>query len=682
MIPAPPPSRREAVVDSYHGVEVPDPYRWLEAGDTPEVRAWVAAQNERTRQALDARPDRARWHERLVALMGLPVVLGAEVAGDRLVVLERAGGAEQAALVLRSALDPAAPARVLLDPTVATDDATAAIDWFHPSPDGRLVAYGVSEGGDERSVLRVLDVDGGWLLGDEIPRTRACSVAWLPDGSGFWYTRYPEGDEYHRRVFFHRIGDDWRDDELAWGDLPVPHAWPQVHASPDGRYLLVEVMIGWGQIDVHVLDRAAGEWREVISGVEALTSLAFVGDRLVGVTTLHAPRGKVVAVDPANPGVEHWVTLVPEGRAVLRQPTACGDELLVVASERAVDRVLRVGGDGTVLGAIDGLGLVSVVGLTAERATGTAFVVAAGFTTPGTAWRWTATDGLERWCPDEPSVSDVPELAVRQVRYRSLDGTEIGMFLVHRTDVVPGPATPALLTGYGGFAIAESPAWSPLAAAWCGAGGLYAVAGLRGGAEEGEAWHEAGRRANKQNVFDDFAAAGDWLVAEGLTSRALLAVHGGSNGGLLMGATVTQRPDLARAVWCAVPLLDMVRYCQFLIARLWTDEYGDPDVAEEFAWLYAYSPYHRVVEGTCYPAVLLTTAVGDSRVDPLHARKMAAMLQWASSCQHERPVLLHQEDRAGHGVGKSVGKRAAEYADVLAFFTWQLGVGSKGGRFG
>jgi prolyl oligopeptidase len=314
--------------------------------------------------------------------------------------------------------------------------------------------------------------------------------------------------------------------------------------------------------------------------------------------------------------------------------------------------------------------------LTARRDAPHAFVVPAGFTSPPSLHCWTRDDGLAPWGPlappggtDEPGV---PDLRVTQVRYPSLDGTPIGMFLIHRADVEPSPRTPAILNGYGGFAITETPVWSPLIATWCAAGGLYALAGLRGGHEEGEAWHDAGRRGRKQNVFDDFHAGGDWLVSTGRTSRERLAIAGGSNGGLLVGAALTQRPDLCRAVWCAVPLLDMIRFPQFLIARLWTDEYGDPDLAEEFAWLWAYSPYHRVVPGSCYPAVLLTTAEGDSRVDPLHARKMAAELQASSSCQDERPVLLFQEGRAGHGVGKPVGKRADEAADVLAFFSWQL----------
>ncbi len=265
-------------------------------------------------------------------------------------------------------------------------------------------------------------------------------------------------------------------------------------------------------------------------------------------------------------------------------------------------------------------------------------------------------------------------------QYASLDGTPIGIFLIHRADVTPDESTPAILNGYGGFAITESPAWSPTIAAWCERGGLYAIAGLRGGYEEGEAWHHAGRRGNKQNVFDDFHAAGDWLVAQGLTSRRGLAIAGGSNGGLLVGAALTQRPEAYRAVWCAVPLLDMVRFPQFLIARLWTDEYGDPDVEEEFAWLHAYSPYHHVCPGVRYPAVLFTTAEGDSRVDPCHARKMAAMLQHDGAGQDDHPILFFQEGRAGHGVGKPVSKRADEVADTLTFLAWQLGEPGRPGQ--
>jgi prolyl oligopeptidase len=610
--------------------------------------------------------------------MELPVVLGAQVRGDTLVTLERAAGAQQAALVARSATDRGRAPVVLAEPGRVSDDAAVAVDWFHVSPDGSLVAYGVSEGGTENSVLRVARTADASHLPDEIPNTRACSVGWEPDGSGFCYTRYPEGDEYHRTVHAHRLGDDWRDDPVVWADHPTPQTWPDVQVSPDGRYVLVLAMVGWSRYDQHLLDRSTGTWHTLIGGVDAITDFVFGHDgRLYGTTTLDAPRGRVVRVDlddlPATP--DGWTTIVPERDLVAGAVRVAGDSLLLTATRRAVDVVEWRDRDGALVGTVDDLGVASVSGATADHSSGTAFVLTSRFDAPATLWRLAERSvELERWCPDAPPADAVPSLTVEEVDYTSPDGTTIGMFLVCRADAELGPAAPTILTGYGGFAISETPVWSPSIATWCAAGGVYAIAGLRGGFEHGEEWHRAGNRGNKQRVFDDFAAAADWLVSTGRTTRDLLAIAGGSNGGLLVGAALTQRPDLCRAAWCAVPLLDMIRFPQFLIAKLWTDEYGDPDVAEEFAWLHGYSPYHHVRDGACYPAVLLTTAEGDTRVDPLHARKMAARLQAASACQDERPVLLHQEGRAGHGVGKPVGKRAAEQADVLAWFSWQLGI--------
>jgi prolyl oligopeptidase len=653
-----------------HGVEVPDPYRWLEDGESSEVAQWVAAHNRRTREALDARPTWGRWHERLSALVALPTVLDVQVAGEYLFVLERAAGADQYALVLRSATDNSVPPRTLVDPAALAADAAVAIDWFHPCADGSLVAYGLSEGGTENSVLHVMRTDTGELLADRIPNTRAASVAWLPDGSGFWYAVYPEGDEYHRHIRFHRLGTAAAHDPVVFDRLPTPQAWPDVSASHDGRWVLVHLMVGWTRIDIHLLDTATGEWRAVVEGAEAQTSFRFDGDSLLGVTTLDAPNGRVVRAPLAAP--DQWATIVPEHpTAVTSRALTCGDDLLVVLGEVAVDRIERHAADGSHVGTVS-LGAASVVALDADRDSGRAFVAVGTFGAP-VALQRLQSGRLEPWgVQADPSV--LPPLTVHQVFYPSLDGTMIPMFLAHRADIEPSPHTPLVLTGYGGFAIAMSPAWMPNLAAWCAAGGVYAIAGMRGGYEYGDAWHHAGRRALKQHVFDDFHSAADWLVQQGHTSRHLLAVHGGSNGGLLMGAAITQRPDLAPAVWCAVPLLDMIRFPQFLIARLWTDEYGDPDVADEFAWLWGYSPYHRVREGAEYPAVLFTTAEGDTRVDPCHARKMAALLTHASASQAERPVLLWQAGRAGHGVGKPASMRVREGADVLAFFCWQLGV--------
>lgn len=706
----PPPTRREVVTDTLHGVTIADPYRWLEDGDAAEVQQWVAEQNRHTRQALDARLDRDAWHERLVALMGLPVVTTAVVRGDRVFTYERLAGADQFVLAVRSLDTIDAAAAVLFDPAAGSADAAVAVDWFEPSPDGSLVAFGVSEGGTENSTLRVLRVGRAVgedpvtveFLGDAIPNTRACSVAWEPDGSGFLYTRYPEGDEYHRTVFAHRLGDDPADDPVVWAGHVTAETWPSVDVSPDGRWVLVHAMVGWSRHDVHLLDRsaAAPAWRDVIAGVETMSTFVFDATctGLIGTTTLDAPRGRVVAVplpaaDGAPVGPADWVTVVPERDAVLGGLAVVGDELLVVATQSAVDSVERWLPGGELLGKVGvdegGIGVSTVVSMSAERSTGRSVIVTVGFDAPCRLWVGSPSDPERNRTQTSasagaaaPALAMIPPLAVSQMTYPSLDGTEIGMFLIHRADVEPGPDTPTILNGYGGFAIAETPVWSPTIAAWCERGGLYAIAGLRGGIEHGEEWHDAGRRGNKQNVFDDFHAAADWLVGTGRTSRERLAIDGRSNGGLLVGVALTQRPDLCAAVSCGVPLLDMIRFPQFLIARLWTDEYGDPDVAEEFEWLHAYSPYHHVSAGACFPATFLWTAEGDSRVDPLHARKMAALLQASTSCGDDRPILLHQEGRAGHGVGKPVSKKADEQADVLAFFTWQLGVSNDDRRGG
>ncbi len=604
--------------------------------------------------------------------MALPTVLEAQVAGERLFVVERAAGADQYSLVVRSATDAAEPAQVLLDPAALAADGAVAIDWFHPSSDGGLVAYGLSEGGTEQSVLHVMRTDTGEVLAERIPHTRAASVAWLPDGSGFWYAVYPEGDEYHRHIRFHRLGASHADDPVVFDRLPTPEAWPDVSVSDDGCWLVVHLMVGWSRTDVHLLDTASGVWSVVIEGVEALSGLHVHGDALVGVTTRDAPNGRVVRAALTEPA--EWQTLVAERPdVVVGRAAVCGDELLVVASKVAIDRLERYPLDGGSAVATVDLGVASVLALDTDHRAGRAFLAIGTFGAPVSLARFTAADGVVSW-GSELDRTVLPALTVRQVFYPSLDGTSIPMFVAHRADVTPSADTPLILTGYGGFAIAESPAWMPNLAAWCAAGGVYAIAGLRGGYEYGESWHQAGRRGNKQRVFDDFHAAADWLVAKGFTRRDLLALHGGSNGGLLMGAAITQRPDLAPAVWCAVPLLDMIRFPQFLIARLWTDEYGDPDVADEFPWLWSYSPYHRVRQGADYPAVLFTTAEGDTRVDPCHARKMAALLCDASASQDERPILLSQAGRAGHGVGKPATMRVNEGADVLAFFCWQLGL--------
>jgi prolyl oligopeptidase len=380
---------------------------------------------------------------------------------------------------------------------------------------------------------------------------------------------------------------------------------------------------------------------------------------------------------------DNWCTIVPESDAVIEAVVPTAESLLVLSSRSAVSYLDRYGTDGTDRQAVELPELGSLAGLTGSRDRDEAFFSFTSFARPPTTFRWTP-DGIADWSRlrEHDADGDGPsgEYVVEQVRYPSTDGTDVPMFLVRAASTPLTPDTPCVLTGYGGFSITMGPGYSAAVVSVCDHGGVYAVANIRGGAEEGEAWHRAGMREHKQQSFDDFAAAADWLVENGCTSRDRLAIRGGSNGGLLMGATITQRPDLCRAAQIAVPLLDMLRYHQFLIARLWIPEYGDPDHAEEFAWLHAYSPYHHVEEGTCYPAVLLTSGEGDSRVDPMHARKMGARLQAATSCGDERPVLVREETRAGHGQGKPVSKQADELADVLGFLYWQIGVGPGAAR--
>jgi len=654
-------------VDVLHGVEVADPYRWLEDGDGVETTEWTDAQNLRTRAVLDQLPGRDELHARLAELFAAGTSGAPSVRGARIFSLDRWGDHEQAVLVTRDSAQPGEP-RLVVDPHAVTGDATTAIDWYHPSPDGRLVAYGMSEGGDERSTLRVIDVESGEHLADEIPETRAASVAWLPDGSAFAYTRYPPGGEYDRHVFWHELGADPASDGVVFDDLPDPTAWPDVTISRDGAWLLVHVGIGWSHVDVHLIERATDARTVVIEGEECVNWFKVIGDWLVGHTTRDAGRGRLVRTPLTTPSPEHWQTILPERDAVIEGFAATSASLLVVSNHRAVSRLERFGLDGG-----DGVDvplpeLGSLAGLSGDRDEDVAAFSFTSWTRPPTLFKWTPA-GVDQWSA-LPGGPDPGRYDVEQVRYPSTDRTDVSMFLIRKAGTAG--AAPTMLTGYGGFNVTMTPAYSPVVVTVCDRGGLYAVACIRGGAEEGEAWHQAGMRANKQQAFDDFFAAGDWLVAQGLTSRERLATRGGSNGGLLMGAVVTQRPDLCRAVVCQVPLLDMIRYPQFRIAKLWIPEYGDPDVPEEFGWLHAYSPYHRVVDGTCYPATLITTGEEDSRVDPCHARKMTALLQAATSCGDEHPILLRLETKAGHGQGKPVSKQADEYADVLAFVEWQL----------
>jgi prolyl oligopeptidase len=654
----------------------------LEDGDSEETAAWTAAQNARTRAVLDALPSRPALHARFLELLRTGSVGTPAVGGPRVFALQREGDQQQAVLAVRGvddAGDADEPPRVIVDPAGLAGDQAAAIDWFSPSPDGRLVAYGVSEAGSERGTLRILHVDTGELLPDAIPHVRHPSPAWLPDGSGFAYSRLPdpatvgEGEEgYWETVWWHEVGRPGPEaDVLVLGELERT-ALPTAVISPDGRWLALHVHLMPTRTDVVLVDRMTGERATVVEGEEASTWCQIVGDRLYAVTNLGSPRGRVVRASVHAPRAVEWETIVAETDAVIEAAAVAGEWLLVASTEHAVSRLhrYRLDGSGGEEVALPEMG--SVVGLDADPTADIAFLTFTSFTRPPGLWRWTPAGAVEAWSR-LPSPVDPAAFVTEQVRYRSTDGTQVPMFVVRAAGTVPSTEPPTVLSGYGGFAIPSTPGFSVGLVAFCEQGGTYAVPGIRGGGEYGEDWHRAGMLDRKQQAFDDFAAAADWLVAEGRTSRERLAIRGGSNGGLLVGASLTQRPELCRAALCAVPLLDMLRYHRFLIGALWVPEYGDPDDPDQFAVLAAYSPYHQVVDGTAYPATLVLAAESDSRVDPLHARKFAARLQAATSTPEERPVLLRIETRAGHGQGKPAWKQADELADSWAFLLWQLG---------
>ena len=660
-----------------HGVEVRDPYRWLEDGDAEEVRRWSEAQGRHTRAALDAIPFTAAIRERLRVLFSIGLVSAPAIRGDRYFHQRRTGDQEQPVLYLRQGRE--GEDRVLLDPARFAEDRTSALDWYYPSDDGRLLAYGVSEGGSEKSVLRILDVDTGRDLADVIPFTRACSLEWRPDGSGFFYTRYPEpgsvppGEEnYRRRVYEHVLGRDWREDPLVFGADRPPEDWANVHLSPGGRWLAVSVSRGWTRTDVYLRDLASPDspFVTVIEGLDAIFGVDVRNDRLYLQTNLDAPRSRLVAADLEHPGRETWRDVLPEGPDVLEGTALIGDWIVAVWLRDASSRVTLHARDGTLLHEVALPVIGSVAGLTGEWDGREAFLGFTSYAVPPTVYRLALPDpALELWAR-APGEVDADRFRVRLVHYPSRDGTLVSMFLVDARDRPTDGRGAALLTGYGGFNISHTPAFGRGVIQFLEKGGLYAVAHLRGGGEYGEDWHRQGMLDRKQNVFDDFLAAADFLLQQGHAGRGRLAIMGGSNGGLLVGAALTQRPGLFRAVVCQVPLLDMVRYHLFRIARLWIPEYGSADDPEAFRWLHAYSPYHHVRDGTPYPAVLITTGESDSRVDPLHARKMAARLQAATSSDH--PILLRLETRAGHGQGKPLSKTLEEWTDVWAFLFSEL----------
>ena len=683
-IPGGPPKAKVAPVeDTVQGHKIVDRYRYLENPNDPDTKLYVEQELGYTRAILDPLPGRDKINARLSQLLEIGTVGAPQMGGRYYFHTRREGNQNQPILYVREGLN--GDDRVLVDVSQLAADGTIALDWWYASNDGKYVAYGTSPSGSEISTLRVIETASGKLLPDSVERTRAVSLAWKRDNSGFFYTRYPRkgdvpaGQEvYNRHVFYHALGADPAQDPLIFGEGLNPQWWPDVSLSDDDRWLLIDVGEGWTKTEMYLQDlQSKNPPVEITTGKDFLYGAEFFEGKLYITTNEDAPHYRVFVADATNAKRENWKELIPQSDAVLQGASVTGGKLLAQYEHNATSELKLFGLDGKKLADIPLPAIGDVFSTSGRYDRNEIFFGFQSFTVPPSIYRVDLTDVKSAlWAKvDAPSI-DPSAYDVQQVWYTSKDGTKVPMFVVGKKGIEKTGKNPTLLTGYGGFNISMTPTFNRSMYLWMEHGGIYAVANLRGGAEFGEDWHRAGMLEKKQNVFDDFIAAGEYLIAQKYTDRDHLAIFGGSNGGLLMGAMITQRPDLFRAVVCAVPLLDMLRYQNFQIAKLWIPEYGSADDAKQFEWLYAYSPYHHVKPGEEYPAILFLTGDTDTRVDPMHAKKMAALMQAEAKngASRQKPILLRIETKAGHGQGKPVTKQIEESTDMYSFLFWQLGI--------
>jgi len=689
---APPQAEIKPIVDIYHGTKVADSYRWLEDGSSPATQKWVGEEMAYTRAILDPLPTRDAIHKRLTELLTIGNITAPLIAGKHYFYTKREGMQNQPVLYVRDELN--GPDRVLVDANQLASDGTIALDWFHPSDNGKYVAYGTSPSGSEMSTLHIIETKTGTILSDTIERTRAASVAWLHDNSGFYYTRYPKkgdvpaGQEmYNRHVYFHVVGDDPEHDDPIFGEGRDAEDWPSVSLSNDGRWLLINVSQGWTKSELFLKDlKSNNAPTRLTTGKNFLYGADVYESKVYITTNEDAPRYRVFVTDAGNFDREAWKEIIPQTDAVLQGAAVYGGKLFAQYEQNATSQLKLFDLDGKKISDISLPAIGTVFGTGGKWNRDEMFYGFQSFTLPPSIYRigldalnapasGDLPGGTSLWTKvDAPSINP-SAYEVAQEWFKSKDGTRVPMFVVHKKGIAKNGKNPTLLTAYGGFNVSLTPTFSRTAYLWMEHGGIFAVANLRGGAEFGEDWHRAGMLDKKQNVFDDMIGAAEHLIAEKYTDKSHLAIQGGSNGGLLMGAMITQRPDLFRAVICQVPLLDMLRYQNFQIAKLWIPEYGSSDDPAQFKWLYAYSPYQHVKAGAEYPAILFMTADTDTRVDPMHAKKMAALMQAEAKNGESktRPILLRIESKAGHGAGKPVTKQIEEFTDIYSFLFWQVG---------
>ncbi len=679
----PPAAPKKPMQDTVLGHPIADPYRWLEDSSSPETQKWVSDELTYTRAVLDPLPGRDLLHKRLGELLSIGTISAPQLGGRHYFYTKREGTQNQPVLFVREGLKGSD--RALVDVNALAADGTVALDWWTPSEDGKYVAYGTSPSGSEMSTLHVIETATGKLLPDTIDRTRAASIAWKLDNSGFYYTRYPkkgevaEGQEvYNRHVFYHVLGADPAQDRAIFGEGRDPEDWPDVDLSNDDHWLLITVAQGWTKTEIYLQNLHDGsapvritEGKNFLYGAEVFNGKVFI------TTNEETPRYRAFVADAASPARANWKEIIPQNDAVLQGVSIVNGQLLAGYEKNASSQLRLLNADGKLLGDVQLPAIGSVYGIGGKWDRKEVFFGFHSFTVPDSVFQIDlGTRSTSLWNKVAAPGIDPEKYEVKQLWFSSKDGTRVPMFVFHKKGLELNGKNPTLLTGYGGFNVSMTPSFVGDRYSWLERGGVFAVANLRGGAEFGEDWHRAGMLDKKQNVFDDFIAAAEFLISQKYTDKDHLAIRGGSNGGLLVGAALTQRPDLFRAVVCQVPLLDMLRYQNFQIAKLWILEYGTSEDPKQFDWLYAYSPYHHVKQGTEYPAILFMTADTDTRVDPMHAKKMAALMQSeaANGQSRERPILLRIDTKAGHGAGKPIAKQIEDLTDIYSFLVWQLGV--------
>jgi prolyl oligopeptidase len=684
----PPKAKIEPVTEELHGHKIVDNYRWLEDGDSAATHEFVQQELAYTRGILDPLPGREMISGRLRELSQIGMINAPQLGGNYYFYTRREGAQNQPVLYVREGVH--GKDRALVDVNSMSADATVALDWWFPSDDGKYVAYGLSSSGSEESVLHVVETASGKVLPDQIDRTRYQGVNWKKDNSGFYYNLHPkkgevpEGEEvYHVKAYYHVLGSEPATDKMIFdpaslgpGHKPQEIPFLQL-ADDDDRWLLSSVFEGYAKTELFLQDLKAGTPPvEVTTRKEFLYSGEIFQGRLYITTNEDAPRFRVFIVDAANPKRENWKEIIPQSDAVLQNLSVVGGKLFGQYEQNASSKLKLFELDGKLLGDIALPAIGTAAGFGGRWDRNELFYGFQSFTIPASVYQVDLASRESTLWDRVHAPIDPSQYQSKQVWFTSKDGTKVPMFLFHKKGITLDGKNPTLLTGYGGFNITQTPSFVAGRFVWLDHGGVYAIANLRGGGEFGEDWHRAGMLGNKQNVFDDFIAAAEFLIADGLTDKDHLAIQGGSNGGLLTGAALTQRPELFRAVVCQVPLLDMLRYQNFRIAKLWIPEYGSAEDPKQFDWLYAYSPYHHVKAGGEYPSIMFMTADSDMRVDPMHAKKMSALMQAEAKNgqSRKRPILLRIEPKAGHGAGKPVSKQIEEGVDIYSFLFWQLGV--------